>query len=371
MYACVLVAAGSGTRANLGYNKLRYLVNQKPLFWYAFKPFYDRGYEMILVINPEDESFIQSYLPEDVKIVYGGKTRAESVHNGLQAVTEKYVLIHDAARVYIDDELIEQVEHGLAIHRACVLAKRVTNTIYLKDSTLNVLDRKHLYEAETPQAFLTEEITKAYETILPTATDDVSQYQHTFNHEVGLILHEKNNAKITYQKDIEHFEKEVEHHMYRIGHSYDIHPLVEGRPLILGGIRIPFDLGLLGHSDADVLLHSIAESILGALSLGDLGSFFPDTDQKFKDMDSKIIVSEVVKMMQNTGYKVSNLDCTIFAEKPKLAPFMSEIKQSVCALLHAPQSAINIKAATNEKQDAIGNLKAMAASATILLVKGE
>jgi 2-C-methyl-D-erythritol 4-phosphate cytidylyltransferase/2-C-methyl-D-erythritol 4-phosphate cytidylyltransferase/2-C-methyl-D-erythritol 2,4-cyclodiphosphate synthase len=371
MYACVLVAAGSGTRANLGYNKLRYLVNHKPLFWYAFKPFYDRGYEMILVINPEDESFIKSYIPEDVKIVYGGKTRAESVRNGLQEVTEKYVIIHDAARVYIDDELIEQVEHGLAIHRACVLAKRVTNTIYLKENRLNILDRRLLFEAETPQAFLTEEITQAYETILPNVTDDVSQYQNTFNHEVGLILHEKNNVKITYQKDIEHFQKEVELHMYRIGHSYDIHQLIEGRPLILGGVNIPFELGLLGHSDADVLLHAIAESILGALGLGDLGSFFPDTDQKYKDMDSKIIVKQVVKMMQDSGYKVSNLDCTIFAEKPKLAPFMSDIKASVCTLLNAPHSNINIKAATNEKQDAIGNLKAMAASATILLVKGE
>ncbi|MDX9807389.1 MAG: 2-C-methyl-D-erythritol 2,4-cyclodiphosphate synthase [Acholeplasma sp.] len=371
MYACVLVAAGSGTRANLGYNKLRYLVNQKPLFWYAFKPFYDRNYEMVLVVNPEDETFIRSYVPNDVKIVYGGKTRAESVKNGLQQVTEPYVMIHDAARVYIDETLIDQVENGLAIHQACVLSKRVTNTIYAKDESLKVLDRRCLYEAETPQAFITEEIKKAYETISPQATDDVSQYQMVYNHEVGLVLHEQNNSKITYQKDIEQFEKEVENYMFKIGHSYDIHALVEGRKLILGGIEIPFELGLLGHSDADVLLHAVAESILGALGLGDLGTFFPDTDKKFKDMDSKIIVSDVVKMMKNKGYKVSNIDCTIFAEKPKLAPFIGDIKQSISHLLDAPVEAINVKAATNEKLDSIGNLKAMAASATILLIKGE
>lgn len=371
MYACVLVAAGSGTRANLGYNKLRYLVNQKPLFWYAFKPFYDRNYEMVVVINPEDESFVRTYLPSDVKIVYGGKTRAESVKNGLNEVTEPYVMIHDAARVYIDEELIDQVENGLAIHQACVLSKRVTNTIYLKEDSLKVLDRRFLYEAETPQAFITAEIKTAYQNIQPSATDDVSQYQASFNREVGLILHEKNNSKITYQKDIEHFEKEVEKHMFKIGHSYDIHALVENRKLILGGIEIPFELGLLGHSDADVLLHAVAESILGALGLGDLGTFFPDTDKKYKDIDSKIIVSDVVKMMKNKGYKISNLDCTIFAEKPKLAPFIGDIKKSISTLLDAPVGSVNVKAATNEKLDAIGNLKAMAASATVLLIKGE
>jgi len=371
MYACVLVAAGSGTRAHLGYNKLRYLVNQKPLFWYALKPFYDRGYEVVMVINPEDEDFVKSYIPEDVKIAYGGKTRAESVRNGLNEVTENFVLIHDAARVYIDDMLIEQIEKGLSIYRACVLTKRVTNTIYMKQQDLQILDRNQLYEAETPQAFMTDEIRAAYVKMSLSATDDVSQYQMMFNHEVGLIIHEKNNAKITYQKDIEHFEKEVEKHMYRIGNSYDIHQLVEGRKLILGGIEIPFELGLLGHSDADVLLHAIAESILGALGLGDLGTFFPDTDKKYKDMDSKNIVTSVVKMMNDRGYKVSNLDCTVFAEKPKLAPFISDIKQSISTLLSTTIENINIKAATNEKLDSIGNLKAMAASATVLLIKGE
>ncbi|MCU0105313.1 2-C-methyl-D-erythritol 2,4-cyclodiphosphate synthase [Acholeplasma vituli] len=371
MYACVLVAAGTGTRANLGYNKLRYLVNQKPLFWYAFKPFYDRGYEMVVVINPEDENFVRSYLPEDVKIVYGGKSRSESVRNGLTHVTKNHVLIHDAARVRIDDELIEQVENGLHIYKACVLSKRVTNTIYHKNSGLEILDRTFLYQAETPQAFITEEIRKAYTKNNPLATDDVSMYQSAFNDEVGLILHEKNNDKITYQKDIEMFEKEVEKHMIKIGHSYDIHALVENRKLILGGVEIPHQLGLLGHSDADVLLHAVAESILGALGLGDLGTLFPDTDNKYKDIDSKIILSEVVQRMKNMGYKVSNIDCSIFAEKPKLAAFIKQIKESVSTLLNTPQEAVNIKAATNEKMDAIGNEKAMAASATVLLIKGE
>ena len=371
MYACVLVAAGSGTRANLGYNKLRYLVNQKPLFWYAFKPFYNRGYEIIIVINPEDEIFMRSYLPDDVKIVYGGKSRSESVRNGLEHVTKDFVLIHDAARVRIDEELIEQVEKGLNIYNACVLSKRVTNTMYHKNGGLEILDRKYLYQAETPQAFITEEIRKAYVQTNPIATDDVSMYQSVFQTEVGLILHEKNNDKITYQKDIELFEKEVEKHMIRVGHSYDIHALVENRKLILGGILIPHSLGLLGHSDADVLLHAIAESILGALGLGDLGTLFPDTDMKYKDIDSKILVKEVVQRMKNMGYKVSNIDCTIFAEKPKLAPFIGQIRESICALLNSPLEVINIKAATNEKMDSIGNEKAIAASATVLLIKGE
>lgn len=371
MFACVLVAAGSGTRANLGYNKLRYLVNQKPLFWYAFKPFYDRGYEVVLVINPEDADFVKNYMPDDVKITFGGQTRAESVRNGLSLVTEPYVMIHDAARVFINQSLIEQVENGLSIYKACVLSKRVTNTIYQKQQSLNILDRNLLYEAETPQAFITSEILKAYQRIHKLATDDVSQYLTVYRNEVGLIIHEQQNLKITYQKDIELFEKEVETNMYRIGHSYDIHALVENRKLIIGGIEIPFELGLLGHSDADVLLHAVAESILGALGLGDLGKLFPDTDAKYKDIDSRILVKEVVQRMQNMGYRISNIDCTIFAEKPKMAPFIEHIRSNVCHLLNTTIEQVNIKAATNEKMDAIGNQKAMAASATVLLIKGE
>lgn len=157
--------------------------------------------------------------------------------------------------------------------------------------------------------------------------------------------------------------------MYRIGHSIDIHRLVKDRKLILGGIEIPHELGLLGHSDADVLLHAVSESIIGALALGDLGKFFPDTDPKYKGIDSKILTSEVVKMMEEKGYEVNNLDCLLIMEKPKMRPYIDTIRESIASLLHTSIENVNVKATTNEKLGEIGNELAIQAHASILLRK--
>lgn len=157
--------------------------------------------------------------------------------------------------------------------------------------------------------------------------------------------------------------------MYRIGHSVDIHRLVEGRKLFLGGIEIPHYLGLLGHSDADVLLHAITESIIGALGLGDLGTFFPDNDPKYKGIDSKILLNEIVELMFNKGYEVNNVDCLLILEKPKMRPYIESIKESVASLLKTDISNVNIKATTNEKMGEIGKEEAIQAHSVILLRK--
>ena len=157
--------------------------------------------------------------------------------------------------------------------------------------------------------------------------------------------------------------------MYRIGHSIDIHRLVKDRKLILGGIEIPFELGLLGHSDADVLLHAVSESILGALALGDLGKFFPDTDEKYKGIDSKVLTSEVVKMMEEKGYEVNNIDCLLIMEKPKMRPYIDTIRESIANLLHTSIENVNVKATTKEKLGEIGRGEAIDAHSVIMLRK--
>lgn len=370
MYACVIVGAGAGTRTNLGYNKLRYLVNNKPLLIYSVDAFKRRGYEVVLVINKEDEAYFKAYLSDDIKIAYGGHNRSESVRNGLELVSKKYVLIHDAARVRITGVLIELVEKGLAQYKACFLAKRVTDTVYQKNDMMDLLDRNKLYHAETPQAFLTSDIKQAYASAKADFTDDISLFQSCINGEVGAITHEGNNQKITYQSDIVLFEKEMEVPMYKIGNSYDIHQLVDNRKLKLGGVEIPYEKGLLGHSDADCLLHVVAESILGALGLGDLGTIYPDTDMKNKDLDSKVIVKRAVVLLKEKGYTVVNIDTTIIAENPKMAPFIDLMRSSISDLLEIDYEAVNVKATTNEKMDAIGQQKAIAATATVLIKKG-
>jgi len=155
----------------------------------------------------------------------------------------------------------------------------------------------------------------------------------------------------------------------KVGFGYDLHPLVEGRPLILGGVRIPFDRGLLGHSDGDVVCHAIADALLGAMGLGDIGEHFPDTDPKYKNANSMDLLSQVVKKIQHAGFQVSHVDVTIVAESPKLSPYKFHIAQNLAPCLGVSLQHVSIKAKTNEKMDAVGRGEAIVVYAVALLEK--
>ncbi|WP_458415220.1 2-C-methyl-D-erythritol 2,4-cyclodiphosphate synthase [Schinkia sp. CFF1] len=157
--------------------------------------------------------------------------------------------------------------------------------------------------------------------------------------------------------------------MIRIGQGFDVHQLVEGRPLIIGGITIPYESGLLGHSDADVLLHTVSDAALGALSLGDIGKHFPDTDPAFKGADSAKLMEHVWALVKKEGYKLGNLDCTIIAQKPKMAPYIEQMRERIASLLEAEIGQVNVKATTTEKLGFTGRSEGIAAQAVILLVK--
>ena len=157
--------------------------------------------------------------------------------------------------------------------------------------------------------------------------------------------------------------------MDRIGFAKDIHKMVVGRPLILGGIHIPFEKGLLGHSDADVILHALTEAILGALALGDLGKHFPDTDAAYKDIDSSLLVKKAVTLMKNEGYAVGNADISLVLEKPRVAPYIEKMRSHIALLLEVPVSSVSVKAGTNEGLGEIGRGEAAEASAIVLLRK--
>ena len=155
----------------------------------------------------------------------------------------------------------------------------------------------------------------------------------------------------------------------RIGQGYDVHQLVEGRDLILGGVNIPFEKGLLGHSDADALLHAITDALLGAAGLGDIGSQFPDTAAEFKDADSRVLLREAYQSVQKLGWKVVNVDTTVIAQKPKLAPHIPAMRANIAADLGLPENCVNIKGKTNEKLGYLGRMEAIEAQAAVLLIK--
>lgn len=155
----------------------------------------------------------------------------------------------------------------------------------------------------------------------------------------------------------------------RVGQGYDVHQLVEGRDLILGGVNIPFEKGLLGHSDADALLHAITDALLGAAGLGDIGSYFPDTAAEFKDADSRVLLREAYQSVQALGWKVVNVDTTVIAQKPKLAPHIPAMRANIAADLGFPENCVNIKGKTNEKLGYLGRMEAIEAQAAVLLIK--
>jgi 2-C-methyl-D-erythritol 2,4-cyclodiphosphate synthase len=157
--------------------------------------------------------------------------------------------------------------------------------------------------------------------------------------------------------------------MFRIGQGFDVHQLTEGRPLIIGGIEIPYERGLLGHSDADVLLHTVADACLGTIAAGDIGKHFPDTDPEFKDADSGKLLSHVWKLVKEEGYELANIDCTIIAQMPKMAPYISQMRERIAELLEADVSQVNVKATTSEKLGFTGRGEGIAAQATVLVVK--
>lgn len=157
--------------------------------------------------------------------------------------------------------------------------------------------------------------------------------------------------------------------MFRIGQGFDVHALVEGRPLIIGGVEIPHDKGLLGHSDADVLLHAVTDAALGAIGEGDIGRHFPDTDPAFKDADSAKLLEHIWKIVEDKGYKLGNVDCTIMAQRPKMAPYIEKMRNRIAELLQGEPSQVNVKATTTEKLGFTGREEGIAAMATILLIK--
>ncbi len=357
----IILAAGKGERANLSENKVLTSYQGKPLFMHSVELFKGLGFKVVLVINKEDENKIKKVY--DGKYVYGGSTRGESVFNGLKEVTSKHVFIHDAARPFLTSDLVKKLLDNVDKYDALFLAKKEVNTVY--DNKLNLVNREDLILAETPQVFLTEKIIKAFINKEKEYTDEISLYKDFYDDDIKIIFHDSNNNKVTTKADLNLLKSE-----YKIGHAYDIHTTTKGDFIYLGGIKIEAPFKVTAHSDGDVLLHAISESILGALGLGDLGTHFPDTNDKYKNLDSKEILIYVKEKLIENNYEIVNIDASVYLEKPKLSSKIKEIKENIANILNVDSSCVNIKAGTNEGVGEIGKLEAIASEA-VCLIRGK
>ena len=352
----LITAAGKGTRLNLDKNKLLIKINGQTIIEKTVNKFYNSKYidSIIITANKNDIDLfnnIFSNLKKPVKIVEGGINRTISVKNGLNAINFHcdIILIHDGARPFVSDDIIYNCIENVKINNSAITAIPITDTIKKADNNkiISTIDRNNIYSIQTPQGFYYKDILKAYSKIKENEnfTDDSSVYEK-YIAKPYICLGDLSNIKITYKKDLQAFNKE--NLELRSGIGYDSHKFADDRKFILGGTEIPYEKGLYGYSDADALLHAIIDSLLSAAGLLDIGTYFPETDKQYKDINSLILLKKCNEILNEKGYTVNNISAMINCEKPKLAKYIPDMKKNIANVLNISIDKIGISAKTNE-----------------------
>ncbi|MEA2062455.1 MAG: 2-C-methyl-D-erythritol 4-phosphate cytidylyltransferase [Gemmatimonadota bacterium] len=394
--AAIIAAGGSGVRMGAGKPKQFLEVAGKTILRHCLEVFLGlEELRKIVVVLPRDSvELCRAALTEEeirrVSVVPGGPTRQESVYNGLLALESQQievVAIHDAARPLVSAGLVRSTLQAASGEKCGAVAcqpvldtvKQAAGDTDEKDEKKlieSTVDRKRLWLAQTPQAFRLDTILEAHRKAQDQGfqgTDDSSLCER-LGIPVRIVPADSSNVKVTSTADLKYLEyclksaAEKDSTMNpRIGEGYDIHRLVKGRRLMLGGITIPHDKGLLGHSDADVLLHAVADSLLGAAALGDIGTHFPDTDESYRDTDSAGLLARVVSILAEHGFEPYNVDTTVIAQKPRLAPYIEKMRGRIAKILSLPVERVSVKATTHEGLGPLGHEQAIAARACSLI----
>lgn len=351
MRYAVIVAAGESVR--YGKDKLDEQIFGKSVLQHSIDVFKTLA-DVVVVVGRKAEGTLYTK---------GGKSRFRSVCNGLDALpkdAQGVVAVHDGARPFVTrrfaEKLFEEAEkHGSAVPRLCV-----TDTLYRRSSKKDLLaDRKEFFTVQTPQVFDISKLRKAVLHADADYTDESSLFADIFG-QVNFIEGQRNNIKLTYPDDLPDF---------RVGAGYDVHPFDDGDGVILGGVKIPFEKKLKGHSDADALCHAICDAILSASGLRDIGHQFPDTDPTFEGIDSTLLLRRCVEMANAEGFEVVNASATVICQAPRIAPYAAEMERRLALILKVAPSCVNISATTTEHLGALGNGDGIAVQATALLRK--
>ena len=378
----VLVAAGSSTR--MGFDKLSFDLGGETVLHRSIRAF-DQCPQIgeIVLVAGKNREFLEQQAAacqKPVQVVPGGATRAESAKNGVLAASGEIVAVHDAARPFVSEAVIEAALNAAALCGAAAPAVPVKDTVKTAKrgdgktvpkgcSVTETPDRSTLYAVQTPQCFDRAAYLAALDELdeekARLVTDDCSLFELT-GRPVQLTQGDYANLKITTREDLPRPQQKKGKPM-RIGHGYDVHRLVEGRKLILGGVEIPYEKGLLGHSDADVLAHAVMDAVLGAAALGDIGKHFPDTDPEYAGADSLMLARHVARIVRENGWKVENIDSTILCQKPKLAPYIPAMREKLAEAFGMPLDAVSVKATTEEHLGFTGEGLGIAAHAVALI----
>ena len=405
--AVIIPAAGSGTRMGLGHPKQYHLLAGVPILIHTIRAFVTvaaaaipgshgirtslsvaaaASINRIVVVVPQDflaetRQLLAEYnlTSTAITVTAGGRRRQDSVLAGIECLAEatELVLVHDGARPLVRPDLIQRCLEGAWQHGAAIAAIPVKDTLKKAhpDHTIAAtVDRRDLWQAQTPQAARLSLLRQAYATLEDRDVTDEAALLEQAGIAVTLVEGSETNIKITRPDDLILAEKIMgppSSPTMRIGHGYDAHRLVAGRNLVLAGVIVPHELGLAGHSDADVVTHALCDAVLGALGAGDIGRHFPDSDQRFKDICSITLLEQVMQLVADKGLTLSNGDITIICQAPKLAPHIDTMRRILSTACRVGIEQINLKATTTEKMGFAGREEGIGCHAVVLLTKKE
>ena len=367
----IIAAAGSGSR--VGRDKIWEKAGGMTLLERSARPFLASPVvdEVILVVRAdrtEDAKALFAGAEKPVTVVVGGATRTASVRAALDLIKSRgewentVVAVHDGARPYVSPDLIERCMTVASEVGSAVPVVPCSDSLRLSTATgSKAVDRSQYVAVQTPQCFLFERLYEAYDGAQD-ATDDATLYEKKFGF-VTLTDGDVENKKITYLSDLFGLYDR------RVGEGYDVHPLAEGRPLVLGGVTIPFEKGLVGHSDGDALVHAIMDALLTAADLPDIGHYFPPSDPQYEGIYSIELLRKVRDLIREKGFCVENVSATVMAERPKLAPYFPEMKRIVAESLEISPERVRFAATTTEGLGIVGEGRGIAANAVALLVR--
>lgn len=385
-FGAVVVAAGNSTRMGGAGSKVFADLGGKPVLRWSLEvldacPLVAEVCVVCREEDMDDARLAAEGLHKPVKLARGGANRQESVWQGVLALEPDwgYLLIHDGARPLVTPEILENVCRDALRFGAATAAVPVKDTCKLGDGggfVESTPPRERLSAVQTPQAFQREMYHYAVRQAQKegrVCTDDCQLIEWAGG-QVKLSESSYRNLKLTTPEDMDAARaylglgtKEEGAKAMRIGYGYDVHRLATGRRLVLGGVEVPFEMGLLGHSDADVLAHAIADALLGAAALGDIGKLFPDTDPQYAGADSLKLLGEVCKKLAGQGYSIENIDATLVAQRPKVSPYTQRMRENLAAACGIGVGQVSVKATTEEGLGFTGAGEGMAATAVCML----
>lgn len=378
--AAVVVAGGRGVRAGSGVPKQFRSVCGRTVMARAMDPLLSHPAisECVAVISSEDRDYFDSTVARTInvpiKVAAGGRTRSESVENGLTLIKEMgftHVLIHDAVRPFLSEAVLERVIKSLDRYEGSVPVVPIADALWSASDGLveYPVSREKLFRAQTPQAFEFDGLLDAYRGFSGIAADDAA-VAVAAGMKVAAVPGCDNNFKITVAEDFVKAERALATACgVRVGQGFDVHARKDGQKVILLGVEIPCDFSLLGHSDADVAMHAVTDALYGAVAEGDIGVWFPPGDDKWKDADSSIFLKHAAELIAKKGYFVSGIDCTIICEYPMIAPYAEKMKGNIAQILNIETGCVSVKATTTERLGFIGRKEAIAALAVATVTR--